>query len=129
MPSLTPMATIQTTAKTDVKLSVSARRSLQLKLRQFARLKATAKAAEDEQRLLRADIETLLTKAGEFGALIDGVTFEGFALKHISPVSAKLDKKCLLVEGVTMGQIDNALAANTKPGTPYIRVSCPGEDE
>ena len=124
---LAAVPAIETHAKTEVTLSPAVRRTLQLQQRRYHALKCQIAIAEEEMAIIKASIEKTFVDGKSFDALIDGVSFEGFKYRYVSPVTARLDKKCLLAQGVTMGQIDNALAANTKPGKPYLRINCPGD--
>ena len=122
---MSPKATtIQTT---EVKLTPTLKRKVLTELRTFAALHEqirTLKAAMQER---KDKVQKFFEDAGEFNALTQGVSLDGFKAKYVSGVRSILDKKILIGLGVT----DEMLAEATRsvPIKPYLKLTAPGDHE
>lgn len=118
--ALAPVATATTTR--ELVLKPQLRRKLLNELRAFAELKSQYKALELAMNKHKDAIGRLREETGE-----QSIALEGFKVTQVTQTRSTLDKKLLLEQGVTMGQIENATV--TKPGRPYTKVTTPGEKE
>lgn len=122
-----PKTSVTTTQTTEVQLSPALRTKLLKKLKAFQVNKQAIEAAEAANKSLKEDIDELFAEAGEFDSLSAGVKIDGFFTKYVTPVRSTLDKKKLLMQGVTTAMIEAATV--TTPGKAYTQIRCPGEKE
>jgi hypothetical protein len=120
-----PKPSVTTTQTTEVQLSPALRTKLLKKLKAFQVNKQAIEAAEAANKSLKEDIDELFAEAGEFDSLSAGVKIDGFFTKYVTPVRSTLDKKKLLMQGVTTAMIEAATV--TAPGKAYTQVRCPDE--
>ncbi len=113
-----PSLSVTTTTTTTVELRPSLKRKLLTELRAYAELKAQADAIELAMNAHKATIRGLREGTGE-----KSLELEGFKTTDVTGETSKLDTKLLLLNGVTMGQINAATI--TKPKKAYELVTCP----
>ena len=113
-----------TTVKTELKLTPALKRKLSVYLNTHAQIAAQMREAKEALDSNKAAIEALFIAAGEGNALIDGVDIDGFKLKHVHPVTSKLDRKKLMDAGVSAAQLEEGTL--TRPGRPYVKITAPG---
>lgn len=118
--ALAPVATVTTTREVTLKPQV--RRKLLNELRAYQELKQQYKAIEMAMDKHKDAIGALREQTGE-----TSIALEGFKVTQVTQTRSTLDRKLLLEQGVTMGQIENATV--TKPGRPYTKVTVPGDKE
>lgn len=116
--------TATTTVKTELRLTPALKRKLSVYLNTHAQIAAQMREAKEALDSNKAAIEALFIAAGEGNALIDGVDIEGFKLKHVHPITSKLDRKKLMDAGVSLAQLEEGTV--TRPGKPYIKLTPPG---
>ncbi len=117
-----PTLTATVTSTTELILAPKIKRKLLTELKAYAELKAQRDAIDAALDSHKATIEGLREGTDE-----TSISLEGFKVTRISPTRSILDKKKLLAEGVTMGQIQNATV--TKATKPYTKVTLPNEVE
>lgn len=118
-----PLALVATATTTkEITLKPQVRRKLLTELHAYQELKQQYKALEFALDAHKATIERLREETGE-----QSIALEGFKVTQVTQIRSTLDKKLLLEQGVTMGQIENATI--TKSGRPYTKVTTPGEKE
>lgn len=120
MPRL--QTTVEATTTTEVELKPSVRRKLLAELRAYASLKEQRDALSEQMDTKKVAIGAIREATGE-----QSIALEGFKVTEVRGVSSKLDKKKLLLQGVTMAQIE--AATTTSPKKPYELVTVPGEKE
>ena len=122
---MSPKATtIQTT---EVKLTPTLKRKVLTELRTFAALHEQIRPLKAAMQQRKDKVQKLFEDAGEFGALTQGVSLDGFKTKYIASVRGILDKKILIGLGVSEEML--AEATVTKPSKPYLKITPPGEKE
>ncbi len=128
MPSIS--ATVTATATRVIKLSPTLKKQLLTKLRTYASLTTQKKALDHAMKGHRTDVESIMEEVGE-----SKLEVEGFKTTLIAPVTKKTDldllRRKLLSAGVKLDVVDRAIAAATTetPGTPYVKITAPGDKD
>jgi hypothetical protein len=114
--------TVSAVTTTEVQIKPALKRKLLTELKAFAELKSQLDAIEGAMAMHKATIGRIQEETGEVSLAI-----EGFKISLVSPTRSTLDKKLLLLNGVSMGQIENSTV--TKATKPYVKVTVPGAVE
>lgn len=124
MPALKADLNVTTTTTTTqtVTLKPALRRQLLIELKAYAGLREQLKAIEGALDMHKATIGRLRADTGE-----TSLSLEGFKITHVTPVRSTLDKKLLLLNGVTMAQITDSTVV--KPTKAFDKITVPGEIE
>jgi hypothetical protein len=117
-----PTMTATVTTSKEVKLSARVTRKLLTELNAYQGLKAQLDAIKEAMDGHKAAIEVLRDETGE-----QSIALEGFKISLVSPVRSTLDKKQLLLAGVSVAQLEAGTI--TKPTKPYTKLTMPGETE
>ena len=125
-PALTPTATT-TTVTTTIALTPQLKRKVLVELKTFAELSQQMQALKSAMQQRKDRVQALFEEAGEFGALTQGISLDGYKAKYVTTIRTSLDKKALIDLGVT----DEMLAEATvsKASRPYLKITAPGERE
>lgn len=115
MPALTQQQAVET--EPDIRPEV--RLALTTALHDWAEIKAARDHADAQLAASKGRIDDLMA------GIPDGsVSIAGFKVTLVTPTVATLDKERLLVEGVTLAQIERATIV--RPGRPYHKITVPG---
>ena len=109
-------ATVETTQQLELAPEVAV--GLRAELDAYAAKQRQVKQLEAEMDEHRKVIEVARALTGE-----KRVTFDGYVVALVEPVQTRLDKKELLLAGVSFAQIEAGTI--TKPSKPYTKISCP----
>ena len=116
---------VTTTVTTEVKLSPALRKKVLTELKTFAELHTQQRILKLAMQKSKDTVQQMFEKAGEFDALVQGVTLDGFKTKYVTGIRKILDKGKLIDLGVTVEMLEEATIE--KPNAPYLKISVPGE--
>ena len=128
--------TTSVTTTTEVELSPKLKLLLKAKLEEFAGLRAEKKATKLKEDKIKLEVETLFSDAGEYNALVAGVTVDTsigpIPLKEVIGGTKKTFQKKLLLtrHKLTVPQVEALY--KTTPKADYLSISLPrksGEEE
>lgn len=120
------MPGISTTQVTEIQLAPRLKQQLLDKLTQFDRNDEEIKRREAQNVKIKQEVDDIMTQAGEGNALLAGVDIDGYRVKLVTGLSTRLDKDRLKRQhGLTQADLD--ACSDTKPNTPYIKVTLPKE--
>ena len=123
-PKLSASATV--TQTTELSLELRVKQMLSARCEENARLAKQAKDIKARQARIQKEVEELLTKAGQDGALADGLTIDGHRIKRVGGTTRTLDKMALLqVLDITPEELDAFY--DEKPKRAYLKITAPGE--
>lgn len=124
MPKATASATATATVTTthQVKLAPHLKRRLLTSLRLYGELATQMKALKLAMTKAKGNVEDVLVETGE-----SSIALDGYKATYVSPVRTYLDKQQLILNGVSIAQIEASTV--TKPGKPYTKVTLPGQKE
>jgi hypothetical protein len=115
-------ATVETTVRTELKMTPKLRRMLLERLQESVTLNAEAKRIAERKKRIGAEVEELMAKEKLTGALCDGFEFEGHQVKLVAGMSTKIDKKKMIAAG-----LDPEDFTTTTPKAAYVRIAKKGE--
>lgn len=117
-----PKATVSQTLKVETTVKPALKARVLALLKKHAELGLHIKRCSAEQDLLKEQLETEFTDAGEFGLLVDGVNIDGFPLKFVSSTRDVVDTMALVKRGwITLAQLKEV--TESKPSKPYLKIS------
>lgn len=116
--------TVTTTTTTKVNLSPTLKRNLLKQMETWETANATEKKAAADKKAATFSIDQIMSDAGEFKALEEGVEVGRFKAKMVFPVSTRWDEEKLR-RFLTPAQMEEC--KTTTPGTGYVKVSAAKE--
>lgn len=111
---------VTTVTKEEVKLKPALKAKLSKRLRVYGELRTQLKAIEAAMDKEKAEIGKLREEVG-----VTSLKLDGYSVTQVTSLRSTLDKKKLIEMGVTVDMLNEA--TTTKPGRPYIKVTCPGD--
>lgn len=123
-----PRLELTTQATVSVKLDLQLRRMLKARCEENATLQAQKLEIEARQERLKLECEDILRKAGQAGALMDGVEIDGHRLKMVCGQSSKFDKTGFMKRH-GLGAADFDAFTEKVPKKPYLKVTPPGSTD
>lgn len=134
MPKISTTTSVTTTS--EVELSPKLKAQLKAKLEEFAGLRAEKKATKAKEDKIKLEVETLFSDAGEYSALVAGVTVETsigpIPLKEVIGGTKKTFQKKLLMTRHKLSVAQVADLYKETPKADYLSISLPrepGEEE
>lgn len=125
MTSLKMTTKVTTTTVTTVKLAPKLRTKLLKEMQTWEVANAVAKKAEVDKKAATANVDKLMSDAGEFKALEEGVSIDRFKAKMVFPINTRWDEEQLR-RFLTPAQMEECRV--TTPGKAYVKISA-GKDE
>lgn len=131
MPKLSQTTSVTTT--TEVELSPKLKAQLKAKLEEFAGLRGEKKATKKKEDKIKLELETLFSDAGEYNALVAGVTVETsigpIPLKEVIGGTKKTFQKKLLMTRHKLSVEQVAALYKESPKADYLSISLPRDPE
>lgn len=124
MPKPSLKATVTATVTTTIKIKPTVTRMLVERCAEAVRLNKQAKEIAARKKRIGAEVEELLQKEKQTGALLDGFELDGYQMKLIAGVTKKLDKKRMLADGIDISEYEEEV-----PKAAYVRIAKKGEKE
>lgn len=120
MPKLATASKLTTTTTTTVKLAPKLRAKLEKLMSSWEVQNAVEKGAAAAKKVATSEIDKVMSDAGEFKALEEGIEIGRFKAKMVFPSSTRWDEDKLR-SYLTPAQMEEC--KTTTPGTGYVKVS------
>lgn len=125
MPKTSPVANVTTQTTNTVQLKPALRKELLAELQTWEEGNKLCKTGEAKKKGATSNIDALMSEAGEFRALEEGITIDRFKAKMVFPTRTAWDENKLR-KYLTPAQMEEC--KTTMPGTGYIKVTA-GKEE
>jgi protein subunit release factor B len=120
MPKVSTTVKATTTVKAEVKLTPAVRKRLLNLGEAWEVANAVAKKAEADKKDATSAVDRVLSDAGEFKALEEGIEVGRYKMKYVASTRTFIDEDKLR-KFLTPQQIEDC--RTTTPGTPYVKIS------
>lgn len=120
MPKVSTSVRATTTTKTEVKLTPSIRKRLLSLGETWEVANAVAKKAEADKKEATTAVDKVLSDAGEFKALEEGIEVGRYRMKYVAATRTFIDEDKLR-KFLTPQQIEDC--RTTTPGGSYVKIS------
>lgn len=122
----TTSTSITTTTTTKVTLSPKLRKEILKQCQAWEVANYLANKGETDKKLATAAIDKVMSEAGEFRALEEGIAIDRFKAKMVFPIQTRWDDDKLR-KYLTPAQMEEC--KTSKPGTGYVKVSVSKDKE
>lgn len=120
--------TTEVTQKTELNVTATALQMLRTRLREREAEHTRETEAKARKKRIDQELDDILTREGQGGVLVDGVTIDTHRLKLVCGQSSKLNLDKLKRKfGLTQADIDSC--KDTEDSTPYLKVTKAGKDK